>query len=240
MSTYANTALKTGPTNTVRHSKDDALDGREFELLLEGASRMKDYYGQQAEFCILALGRLGLRRGELAHMRSSWVDRRNEMITIPYHQNCHGERQGNGICGYCRQLAEQRFEYNDDLSMDDAVADQWHAKTPAAARDIYYGFGARVCLHIERFLDRYDGWPLSAGAITRRVKRAAERADDLKPADVRPHSLRATAATHHASKGLEMHALMQHFGWAQASTAEVYLSRNGKNTARQLDSIHQG
>lgn len=240
MSTYANTALKTGASNEVRHSKDDALDGREFELLLEGASRMDDYYAEQARFVILVLGRLGLRRGELAHLRSSWLDCRNEMVTIPYHEDCHGERDGDGICGYCRQLAEQRVKHNDDVSMQEAVDDQWHAKTPAAARQVYYGFDARLRLHVERFLDNHDGWPLSAGAITRRVKRAAENAKELNPENVRPHALRATAATHHAGKGLEMHGLMQMMGWAQASTAEVYLSRNGQNTARQLDSIHQG
>lgn len=239
MSAYNSGPQKSGPTNTVRHSKDDALDGCEYELLLEGASQMDEYYGNQATFVILALGRLGLRRGELTHLQAEWIDTRNEMIQIPYHEQCHGARDSDGICGYCRQMAAQRADYNDDVSMQEAVADQWHAKTPAAARDVYYGFDARVRLHLERFVDKYDGWPLSAGAITRRVKRAAEHADDLDPANVRPHSLRATAATHHAGRGLEMHALMQHFGWAQASTAEVYLSRNGRNTARQLDAIHQ-
>ena len=55
-----------------------------------------------------------------------------------------------------------------------------------------------------------------------------------------PAIVRATAATFHAGRGLEMHALMQHFGWAQASTAEVYLARNSQSTARQLDAVHQG
>lgn len=239
MSTYTS-GPQHGPTNTVRHSKDDALDGREYELLLEGAAQMDDYYGQQAEFCILVLGRLGLRRGELTHMTGDWLDYRKEMISVPYHQPCHGERDGDGICGYCRQLAEQRVEYNDELTIEGAVADQWHAKTPAAARGVYYGFDSRVQLHVERFLDKYDGWPLSAGAITRRVKRAAEHADGLDADDVRPHALRATAATYHAGRGLELLPLMQMMGWAQASTAERYLSRNSENTARQLDAIHQG
>jgi len=240
MSTYNSGPQKRGPKNEVRHCKQDALDGREFELLLEGAEQMEDYYGQQAKFCILALGRLGFRRGELTHMRRSWVDRRNQMISVPYQQDCHGERDGSGICGSCRQLAKQRARVNEHVSMEEAVADQWTAKTPAAARGVYYGFDSRVELHVERFIDKYDGWPLSAGAITRRVKKAARKADTLEEENIRPHSLRATAATHHAGKGLEMHGIMQMFGWAQASTGERYLSRNSKNTARQLDSIHQG
>jgi len=240
MSTYDTGRHNTGHATTVRHSKDDALTSREYELLLEGASRMDEYYGDQATFAILVLGRLGLRRGELSHMRESWVDWREEMIRIPLQQDCHGEREGDGPCGACRQLAQQRADHDDELSFEVALADQWTAKTPAAARQVYFGFSARVSLHVERFFDNFDAWVWSSAAVNRRVKRAAELADGLEREDVRPHSLRATAASHHAGRGLEMHGLMQMMGWAQASTAEVYLSRNSKNTARQLDSIHNG
>lgn len=95
-------------------------------------------------------------------------------------------------------------------------------------------------VHLSRFFDRFDQWEWSANAVNRRVKKAAEHADELSPTEVRPHSLRTTAATHHADRGLEMHALMQFFGWAQASTADVYFTRNSTATARQLDAIHQG
>lgn len=240
MSTYTSGPQKRGPTNTVRHSKDDALDEREFELLLEGASKMDDYYGDQAMFACLVLGRLGLRRGELTHMRESWVDWRQEQICIPLQEDCHGERDGDGPCGMCRQLAQQRVDHNDDLSFEQALGEQWRAKTPAAAREVYYGFDARTRLHVERFFDKYDSWQWAAAAVNRRVKRAAEHADGLDPDDVYPHALRATASSYHAGRGLETLSLMQMMGWAQLSTAEVYVSRNSRNTARQLDAIHQG
>jgi len=240
MSTYDSAHQKRGPTTTVRHSKDDALDEREFELLLEGASRMDDYYGDQALFACLVLGRLGLRRGELTHMREEWVDWRRETISVPLQQDCHGERQGDGPCGTCRQLAQQRADHCDDVGLEDALADQWRAKTPAAARDVYFGFDARARLHVERFFDEHDEWPFAAAAINRRIKRAAEHAEGLDPDDVYPHALRATAASYHAGRGLETLSLMQMMGWAQLSTAEVYVSRNSRNTARQLDAIHQG
>jgi len=67
----------------VRHSKEDALGQREFQLLLEGAQKMRDYYGQQARFIILVGGRLGLRKGEIAHMSEEWIDWRRSMIDIP-------------------------------------------------------------------------------------------------------------------------------------------------------------
>jgi integrase len=183
------------------------------------------------------MGRLGLRRGELTHLRADWIDERNQMLSIPRQQDCAIGKGDADCCGYCRQLAEQRIEFNPELSMATAVDMQWAAKTDAAARDVYFGFSPRAELYIQRFTDRYDRWPVSSTGVNRRVKDAAEAADRLERADVRPHALRATAATRLAAEGLEMHALMQYFGWAKPQTAEVYLSRNGKNTARQLDTI---
>jgi len=223
-------------SDSVRHSKEDALSEREFELLLEGAAEMRDYYGIQAQFATLVLGRLGLRRGELAHMDESWMNYRDKMISIPLQDDCHGEREGDGPCGYCRRLAKQQAERSEDATFEDRLDVQWQPKTEAAARDVYYGFSARVELFMERFFDRFDEWVWSAQAVNRRIDKAIETAD--LDARVTPHTLRATAATFHASRGLEMHALMQHFGWCQPSTAKVYLARNGQNTARQLDAIH--
>ena len=229
----------------VRHSKEDALDDRQFELLLEGARQLAQsdyYYSADPEFVIYVLGRLGLRRGELVHLRESWLDRRNKMIHIPSHDPCnHGK--GGSICGYCEQLAKQRVEYADgDLTLDEARKWVWVPKTDAASREIYYGFDARAEMYIERYFasDEYDRVEMSGTAVNRRVKKAAEFAPELDPTRLSPHKLRATAATYHAGRGLETLSLMQMFGWRQAQTAEIYISRNGTNTARQLDAIHNG
>jgi integrase len=227
----------------VHHSKEDALADREFELLLEGARRLGEsdyYYDPDPLFTAQVLGRLGLRRGELAHLSEEWIDWREEMIVIPDHHDCGKGRNGD-VCGYCKQLARQRVEYADgDLTMDEAVSWMWVPKTAAASREIYFGFDARLKLAIERYFDSdaYDRYEASSTAINRRVKKAAELAPELNPEDVRPHSLRATAATYHAGRGLEMLPLMQMFGWSQPQTAEIYIGRSGTNTARQLDSIH--
>ena len=58
----------------VVHSKDLALDEREFELLLEGARRIGDYRGRQATTIILLAGRLGMRSGEITHLQEDWID----------------------------------------------------------------------------------------------------------------------------------------------------------------------
>jgi len=162
------------------------------------------------------------------------------MIEIPDHHDCTKGTNG-GVCGYCRQLARQRVEYADgDLTMEEALEWMWVPKTAAAAREVYFGFDARLKLVIERYFesDAYDRYEPSGTAINRRVKKAAEHAAELKREDVRPHSLRATAATYHAGRGLEMLPLMQMMGWCQPQTAEIYIGRSGTNTARQLDSIH--
>ena len=227
----------------VSHSKEDALNDREFELLIEGArevARSDYYYDADPVFVIQVLGRLGLRRGELAHLSEEWIDWRNEMIVIPDHYECTKGKDG-GVCGYCHQLALQRVDYADgDVTMDEALKWMWVPKTANAARDIYFGFDARLKMAVERYFDssQYSRFEASSASINRRVKKAAEYALELDPADVRPHSLRATAATYHAGRGLELLPLMQMMGWAQPQTAEVYIGRSGTNTARQLDAIH--
>lgn len=227
--------------SSVRHSKQDALSEIELEYLLEGARslNMKYYYEHDPEFVIYSLGKLGLRRGEIAHLKESWMDYNRKMIVIPEHESCEKGNDG-GICGYCNQLAKQRVEYADNLTMDEAVEWMWVPKTQAAAREIYYGFDPRLEMYIKRYFSspEYNKVEVGANGIHRRVKRAAEQAPELTPENLSPHKLRATAATFHAGRGLETLALMQFFGWAQPSTAEVYISRNGENTANQLNSIH--
>jgi len=227
--------MQYGRDRSVRHSKQDALSEIEFERLVDGAKNVREYYGLQAVTAVLVLGILGLRRGELAHFCEGWINWRNQMIEIPSHQECHGERGGNGLCGYCEQLAQGRARRNDDLSLEKARSFQWRPKTKAAVREVYFGFSPRTELYLERFTDDWDEWVWSAQAINRRIDLAAEQADGLNVDDIYPHALRSTAATRAAERGLEALSLLQLFGWVKLSTAEVYLARSGKNTAKQLD-----
>ncbi|WP_161607587.1 hypothetical protein [Natronorubrum bangense] len=43
--------------------------------------------GLQARFIILVGGRLGLRRGEIAHIKEKWVNWRRSMIEIPIQED---------------------------------------------------------------------------------------------------------------------------------------------------------
>lgn len=222
---------------SVQHSREDALDDLAFERLLEGSRRMKDYYENEGLVLGILLGRLGLRRGEAVHIRSEWVDRRDQVIRVPMQDKCTAGEDG-GRCGYCRRLARQIADYNDDADFETTLDQMWMPKTDAAAREIPYGFSARAELVLERFFDRWNQWPYSAQAVTRRVERAAELSEGVDPDRISPHILRATAATHHVGRGLSMRPLMQLMGWSDPSVAEVYIQRSGEATKRELAQIH--
>jgi integrase len=220
-----------------RHSKEGALTDREFELLLEGARRLDEYHRVGAEFVVLVGGRLGLRRGEIAHMTEEWVDWRERMIRVPKQEQCTKGRDG-GVCGDCRKLAEQAAEHNPELSFEDALEQRWTPKTENAVRSVPFDWDPRAELAIERFFDEFDEYPRSVQSVNRRVKRAAEAADEIEASDVWPHGLRSTAATTHAARGLDIIPLQSLMGWADLSTARKYISSSGENTARALNRVH--
>lgn len=223
--------------NRTHFSKEDSLTDREFELLLEGAHDLDgDFFELETKFIILVAGRLGLRAGEIAHMRESWIDWRRRMIVIPAYEECDFGRDG-GICGSCKQAAKQKVRHNDGVSIEEARAESWTPKTDAAAREVPFDASPRAELIVERYFDRFKKFQTSQTGINRRVKKAAEQAKELDPKDVKPHGLRATAATRYAARGLNVIALQAMFGWAQLSTAHHYIRRSGENTARAIRDI---
>lgn len=219
--------------HAVRHSKDDALSRRAFETLLEATYRLDDYYGLQAKFIVLVAGRLGMRAGEIAHMKAEWVNWRRNMITIPYYEECTKGRDGC-LCGYCEQKAAQKVAHDSDLTIEQARASMWSPKTDAGAREIPIDATPRAEMVIEDFFDRFDEWPVSRQAINRRVNRAAEEASGIEVEAVYPHALRATAASYWAANGLDVFALKAMMGWAQLSTAKVYVASSGERTAQAI------
>jgi integrase len=78
---------------TTRHTHEDVLSDREFELLLEACTELPESRVFEARFICLAGGRLGLRGGEIAHFHSDWIDWDRKIVRICQHQQC--------ACGYC-------------------------------------------------------------------------------------------------------------------------------------------
>lgn len=229
------------PTNRgigqrVTHSKDRALSDFEFELLIDESYKLDAKQDLETRFILLVAGRLGLRRGEIAHMREEWIDWRNRRIEIPNHVDCDMGRDG-GKCGACKQLAKQKAEYNQEISYEDALEQQWLPKTENAVRAVPFGFSGRVEIVLERFFDEWDHWMYTAQSINRRLDWAAENVAEID--EINPHALRATAATYHAGRGLDTLSLQAMLGWGQPSTAQAYIASSADNLDRQLQFIHQ-
>jgi len=243
-----------------RHSREDAIEAKIFEHLVEATYGLDQYYAVQCRFILFMCGRLGMRAGELAHMSDDWIDWRRSMICIPRHDPCAKGRDG-GICGHCRQNAAQKARIEtrnryatvhtqlsdrDELEPGGGAAQNavvpettlyqrgWTAKTDAAAREIPFDSVVRAAIALERFFDHYDEWPVSQSAINRRVKRMADAATGIEPDEIYPHALRATSATFWAYHGLNAHSLKGLMGWAQLSTARAYIADSGQRTAQAM------
>jgi integrase len=213
----------------VRHSRQDALTDDEFEHLLEVAGELEDPYDAQVTFVLVAGGRLGMRGGEICHLHESWINWKRSMIEIPSFEPCS--------CGYCRKRAKSAAEHNDGLTFEEAMDRRWNPKTRNSARAIPFDFSDRVEAVVTAFFDRYDAYPHSRVSVNRRVDRVALRAD-LDPSRVYPHALRATAATHHAYRGVPTTALQNLMGWEQLTTAQKYIRLSGEPTANALREAH--
>ncbi|WP_436910208.1 site-specific integrase [Halosimplex marinum] len=219
-------------------TREKALTERDFERLLDGARRIDDEKQRfEAHAVILLGGRLGFRPGELTHFDASWVDRQRQIVHVPDHAPCRDGRDG-GICGYCRQAVEQRIRHDQEASFDDIAEQYWQPKTDAAARPIPFHFSARVQLAVESLADEYGGWPYSFSTLQRRLDAALDCARSLDRTSTSLHGLRATAASYHASRGLELAAFRSMFGWEDLETARQYLNIDGAMTRRALSDIH--
>jgi integrase len=214
---------------TVRHTYQDALGERDFQLLLEGATLLEERYRLETRLIALLGGRLGMRAGEITHLQEDWIDWDRSMINIPHYEPCE--------CGYCREQAKQKAEWI-DISLEAAMKERWCPKSDKGSRAIPFDFSPRVELIIERFFDEHDEFPYSRKTVNRRVTRAAEEAEKLDPERTYPHCLRSTAATYHSSRGLKAIQLQALMGWEEIETAQKYVKLTGEHTARALRNIH--
>lgn len=82
-------------------SSDEALRQATYRRLYLGACKIKNYEkGLEACYIILLAGRLGLRTGEIQHVREEWIDWKRGEIAIPRHDPCG--------CKNCWLAAQQK------------------------------------------------------------------------------------------------------------------------------------
>lgn len=245
MSAYTSRQDNTGGTSVAkfrvedqtRHCKEDALSDREFERAVEATYRLDDdYFAVEARMILFAAGRLGMRSGEITHLKEDWVDWRANLIKIPRYARCTDGKDGD-ICGSCRQAAEQMCKHNGDLDIETAESMMWGPKTESAAREIPIDATTRAEIAIEEYFDRFDGFQSSQTTVNRRVTQMAEEASGLDPATTYPHCLRSTAASFWSARGLNAVNLKALMGWSGFGVALNYIQESGERTARSLRDI---
>jgi len=102
------------------HARDDALSPREFEQLITASHQIDDGIGLECRALLYLTGRLGLRKGEVAHLSEDWIDWNDRMLTIPEHDRCTKGTNDDEVCGYCRRRAKDRADAN-NITQSEAV-----------------------------------------------------------------------------------------------------------------------
>ena len=186
---------------------------------------------------------LGMVYQELLSTHKSYV---NNLISKEEFDNritdslCLGQNNGYNNKKEYEKLEKraEKFKQKKNVSLDEALERYWIPKTEASARDIPFNFDPRLEMVVEEFFDRVDRYPTSRTTVNRRVDDALEMAGKEKN-ECSPHGLRATAASYHSGRGLNVVALQSMFGWVQLDTAMKYIKNSGTNTQRALNSVHR-
>lgn len=218
-----------------RNSHQDSVTDEQYDRLVAAARDLPSPYSEECEYILIAAGRLGMRAGELCHLTPDWLNTERSRVEIPAHDPCSKGQNGE-ICGYCAKQADLAAQHDPDLNLLDAMAKRWEPKTPHAIRAIPYDFNEDLATRFEELVGS-DGYTKSRVSVNRRVNRVAEAAG-MDKGDLYPHSLRASAATHHAYRGLPGSALQSLMGWSDISVANKYVRLTGEQTAKALRKTH--
>lgn len=205
-------------------SKEHALNEEEFERVLN-ACDMTDYFLED-KFLVLSMSKLGLRLGEIAHMKEYWVDFVRGEITIPSHDPCD--------CIYCRNAFKGKSKRR-NIQTDDVMKVQWCPKTKAGARTIWFEFDLELKEVIKSVITKYKACPFSTSNIRRRIRKLGERAGIQK---LHPHGLRATAATNFAYDGMDVATLKTIMGWEHIEIAVRYIATSGAMAKKSLKKLY--
>ncbi|GAI15715.1 unnamed protein product, partial [marine sediment metagenome] len=184
---------------------------KEFRLLMNACKQSDEMIVNK--FLLLMMGMLGLRIGEIIHMKKTWVDFEREMITIPPHEPCD--------CNYCIKCMKRKVKCK-NITPQEVMKECWKPKTEAGARSIPFGFDPEVREVLEKFMTKYKKCPLSVRQIQHRIRQLGELAG-LSP--MTSHALRAYAITKFAYDGVNTVTLQTVMGWNDLSTADTHIRR---------------
>lgn len=210
-----------------RSALRDVVELSQYREMLRVAARIDNRKESITIFFLLvAMGRLGMRVGEVIHMEESWYDPERAVISVPPHLSCD--------CGLCSHYARQ-YAKRHDLEFEDVLEEYWKVKD-GSDRDIHVPT-RRDRLIIELYFDTVPYTTISYSTVNRRLKKLAELTDGVAPDRVYPHMLRATAATHLLWSGFRPPTLDQQFGWQDEKTKERYAQKTAWRAKQDYDRI---
>ena len=184
------------------------------------------------------MGELGLRAGEVVHLKENWIDWVQNEIHIPEFDRCDFGEDG-GPCGYCKKQARQRAKKNDEISYEVALRDRWSPKGEFASREIWFGWDPSMVDLIDEYLLKYGHYPHSRASINRRVNKIAECCELVDKEEIYPHALRGHAAKYHAGKGMRAFQLKEFMGWSDVGGAMDYIKMASNDVKSELKRVHR-
>lgn len=221
-----------------RSAREDAPSAREYRDLLRTAKALdeeSDKYDLRHTFLVRTMGELGLRAGEVTHMRKTWVDLDRGRIEIPSHDPCDKGRDG-GPCGYCKSQAHQAVDYpSNDLTVEEELETRWKPKLESSARIVPYSFDDSLVELYDQFFQKYDQYPWCRSAMNRWVNNLAEESEEIeKKDDIYPHAFRGHAARRFAREGMRAHPLRRLMGWGTVDSAMDYIRMEANDLEKEL------
>lgn len=221
-----------------RSAKEDAPTRREYRDLLRAAKRLDGKDEFKYTFITRTMGELGLRAGEVSHMRRDWVDLERGRIEIPAHDPCDHGRDGS-VCGYCRSQAKQAVDYRpDELTLEGELQRRWKPKLGASNRSVIYNFDDSLFELFDVFFHRHERFPWCRSVFNRWVNDLAEESDLIEDKDeIYPHAFRGHAARRFARKGMRAHTLRRHMGWGSVEAALDYIRMEADDIEDELSRI---
>lgn len=247
-----------------RHSKQDALSEREFELLLRAVPKLKEQKQLETRFILMCAGRMGMRGGEIAHISEDWIDRSKHVLEIPEYDYCTFGKFDDP-CGYCRNRARDYMETH-NRSFEEVVADieeKYPQLEEMAVKSIAQEEHEETEIAFEKALElrwspktknsarsipydfdvriqlTFEDFFEEHSYFPKSKATLNRRVDNVVEKSniekrVYPHSLRATAAMLHASKDISPYSLMSTMGWETLETARTYIGSSDTSAAREL------
>lgn len=211
-------------------ARDHMPSKEEFEKLLK-ACELTDH-PLLYRFIVLMTGIIGMRIGEVGHIKETWVDFVREIINIPSHEPCN--------CDYCRNILKKTRKKRtgkkkkNTKTFEEELKEYWKPKTPAGVRSIPFGFNREVKEVLQEVMTKYEECPWSPKQIERRFRYLRDLAG---MPHIHAHALRAYAATNFAYAGINAATLQTIMGWDDIETAVKYIRRSGALAEKEFERV---